>query len=83
MIRFLVRHGLVRMVGGRAIPVLFAWDLLILADRARRIPVIERSLRRGASAAGRRVVVLADRERWPIRVGPIDRWVRRRRDGIG
>ena len=50
MLRFVARYGLVRFAGRRAVPALLAWDLLVLADRARRIPAIDRSLRRGAGA---------------------------------
>ena len=83
MFRFLVRHGMVRMVGGRAVPVLLAWDLLVLANRTRRIPIVDRSLRRGASAAGRRAAAFADRRRWPIRAGAAGRGRRHRDDGEG
>jgi hypothetical protein len=55
MLRFLLRHGAVRMIGGRAVPVLMLWDLAMLANRARKIPVVDRGLRRGAAATGRRV----------------------------
>jgi hypothetical protein len=51
MFRFLLRHGLVRVVGGRLVPALLVWDLAVLANRTRRIPVVDRGLRRGASAA--------------------------------
>jgi hypothetical protein len=54
MLRFLARHGLVRMIGGRAVPVLFAWDIVMLANRTRRIPIVDRNLRRaGRNARGR------------------------------
>ena len=53
MLKFLVRHGLVRMIGGRAIPLMWAWDVAVLANKARRIPVVDRTLRRGAGAAMR------------------------------
>ena len=55
MFRFIARHGLVRLVGGRAVPALLLWDLAVLANRARQIPVVERNLRRGVDAAGSRV----------------------------
>jgi hypothetical protein len=55
MLRFLARHGLVRVVGGRAVPVLFAWDLLLLANRTRRIPIVDRNLRRAARNARGRI----------------------------
>lgn len=54
MFRFLLRHGAVRMIGGRAVPVLMLWDLAMLANRARKIPVVDRGLRRGAAAAADR-----------------------------
>ena len=59
MLRFVARHGLVRLIGGRAVPALFLWDLAMLANRTRRIPAVDRGLRRGASAAGRRVAAIA------------------------
>jgi len=55
MFRFIARHGLVRLIGGRAVPALLVWDLAMLANRARQIPVVERNLRRGFDAAGSRV----------------------------
>ena len=55
MFRFIARHGLVRLIGGRAVPALLLWDLAMLANRARQIPVVERNLRRGFDAAGSRV----------------------------
>lgn len=55
MLRFIARHGLVRLIGGRAVPALMVWDLAVLANRARQIPVVERNLRRGVDAAGSRV----------------------------
>jgi hypothetical protein len=60
MLRFLLRHGAVRMIGGRAVPVLMLWDLAMLANRARKIPVVDRGLRRGAAATGRRVSTTLD-----------------------
>jgi hypothetical protein len=54
MFRFVARHGLVRLIGGRAVPALLAWDILMLANRTRQIPVVERGMRRGADAASRR-----------------------------
>ena len=54
MLRFLVRYGVVRVVGRRAVPVLMLWDAAVLANRARRIPVVDRTLRRGAAAAADR-----------------------------
>jgi hypothetical protein len=67
MFRFVARHGLVRLIGGRAVPAMFAWDLLVLANRARRIPVVDRGLRRGAGAARRGVgAVVTSRPTLPI-----------------
>ena len=51
MFRFLVRHGLVRVVGGRLVPALMVWDIAVLANRTRQIPIVDRGLRRGATAA--------------------------------
>ncbi len=51
MFRFLVRHGLVRVVGGRLVPAMMVWDLAVLANKTRQIPIVDRGLRRGASAA--------------------------------
>ena len=51
MLRFIARHGLVRMIGGRAVPALLLWDLAMLANRTRRIPVVDRGVRRGADMA--------------------------------
>jgi len=53
MLRFAMRHGLVRLIGGRAVPLMWAWDVAVLANKARRIPVVDRTLRRGAGAAMR------------------------------
>ena len=50
MIRFLLRHGAVRVVGGRLVPALMVWDIAVLANKTRQIPIVDRSLRRGASA---------------------------------
>jgi hypothetical protein len=55
MFRFLVRHGFVRVVGGRLVPVLLVWDLAVIANRVRQIPAVDRGLRRGATAASRKV----------------------------
>ena len=54
MFRFLVRHGFVRVVGGRLVPILLVWDLAVIANRVRQIPAVDRGLRRGAAAASRR-----------------------------
>ena len=60
MFRFLVRHGLVRVVGGRLVPALMVWDLAVLANKTRQIPIVDRGLRRGASAARPESVVGSD-----------------------
>ena len=57
MLRFVARFGIVRLVGRRAVPALLVWDLAMLANRARRIPLVDRTLRRGAGAARRGVGV--------------------------
>ena len=54
MMRFLLRHGAVRLIGGRAIPALMLFDLAMLANRARKVPVVDRNLRRGAGAVQRK-----------------------------
>ncbi len=59
MLRFAIRHGLVRMIGGRAVPAMLAWDLLVLANKTRQIPVVGRIMRRGASAARGRLGAVA------------------------
>jgi hypothetical protein len=51
MIRFLVRHGLVRVVGGRLVPAMMVWDIAVLANKTRQIPIVDRGLRSGAAAA--------------------------------
>ncbi len=55
MLRFLVRHGAVRVVGGRLVPILLVWDVAVIANRVRQIPAVDRGLRRGATAASRKV----------------------------
>ncbi len=70
MLRFVVRYGLVRMIGRRAVPALMVWDAMVMADKARRIPIVDRSLRRGAGAARRGVTGVArgrGRPGWPRR----------------
>ena len=54
MMRFLLRHGAVRLIGGRAVPALMLLDLAMLANRARKVPVVDRNLRRGAGAIQRK-----------------------------
>jgi hypothetical protein len=51
MVRFLLRHGLVRVVGGRLVPAMLVWDLAVLANKTRQIPIVDRGLRRGATVA--------------------------------
>lgn len=65
MLRFVARHGLVRLFAGRAVPVLLVWDLAVLADRTRRIPVVDRSLRRVAGAARQGLGTVIASPRWP------------------
>src|SRR3982751_849401 len=69
MMRFLLRHGAVRLIGGRAIPALMLIDLAMLANRARRNPIVDRNLRRGAAAEARaRVAAMSDRSgEWAAR----------------
>jgi hypothetical protein len=55
MLRFVARYGLVRLVGRRALPALMVWDAMVMANKVRRIPVVDRGLRRGAGAARRGV----------------------------
>lgn len=73
MLRFVARHGLlryglVRVAGRRAVPAMLAWDLLMLADRTRRIPIVDRNLRRGAVAARDRLAAAAAGRSNPINV---------------
>ena len=63
MLRFLIRAGVIRVVGRRAIPALMLIDVAMLANRARRIPVVDRNLRRGAAAVADQVA--SRLERWP------------------
>ncbi|MFL5647215.1 MAG: hypothetical protein ACJ77V_01220 [Chloroflexota bacterium] len=63
MLRFLLRHGAVRLIGGRAVPALMLIDLAMLANRTRKVPVVDRNLRRGASAIGKRARAGAGRRR--------------------
>lgn len=69
MLRFVVRHGLVRLIGRRAVPALIAWDVAVLANKARQIPVVDRGLRRGASAARHGAGAVVTSPRWPTRPG--------------
>jgi len=52
--RWLVRYGAVRVVGRRALPVLMLWDAAVMANRVRRIPAVDRTIRRGAASAADR-----------------------------
>lgn len=52
MARWVFRIAVLRLLGRRAMPALMALDLLFLANRVRRIPTVDRSLRRAASTAG-------------------------------
>src|SRR5262245_53222856 len=54
MWRWLVRYGAIRVVGRRALPVLMLWDAAVMANKVRRIPAVDRTLRRGAAAAADR-----------------------------
>jgi hypothetical protein len=78
MLRFVARYGLVRLVGRRVLPALMVWDAMVMANKARQIPIVDRTLRRGAGAASRRATgVLAGRRRpWPApdqeAAGPAD-----------
>ena len=75
MIRFVVRYGLVRVIGRRAIPALMIWDAAVMANRARQIPIVDRTIRRGAGAAMRGAADVAGgryrpgRPAWPRRPG--------------
>ena len=64
MLKFVMRHGLVRMIGGRAVPLMWAWDVAVLANKARRIPVVDRTLRKGAGAAVRGAGTVVTSPRW-------------------
>jgi hypothetical protein len=85
MLKFAMRHGLVRLIGGRAVPLMWAWDIAMLANRARRIPLVDRSLRRGAGVAARGAGSVVHSPRWatrPGRRGFLDRRAEaRRRNG--
>jgi hypothetical protein len=69
MLKFLMRHGLVRMIGGRAVPLMWAWDVAVLANKARQIPVVDRTLRKGAGAAVRGAGTVVRSPRWTARPG--------------
>ena len=69
MLKFAMRHGLVRLIGGRAVPLMWAWDVAVLANKARRIPVVDRDAatrgrcRRPGSRHGRDQPALGDASR--------------------
>jgi hypothetical protein len=63
MLRFVARFGLVRLIGRRAIPALIVWDLAGVANRTRQIALVDRTLRRGASAARRGIGSAVSRRR--------------------
>ena len=69
MLKFAMRHGLVRLIGGRAVPLMWAWDIAVLANKARRIPMVDRSLRRGAGVAVRGAGSVVRSPRWATRPG--------------
>jgi len=69
MLKFAMRHGLVRLIGGRAVPLMWVWDMAVLANKARRIPIVDRSLRRGAGAAVRGAGTVVASPRWATRPG--------------
>ena len=67
MLRFALRHGLARMVGRRAVPIMIAWDVAVMANRARQIPIVDRGLRRGAGVARRGFGSVVASPRWRSR----------------
>jgi len=69
MLKLAMRHGLVRLIGGRAVPLMWVWDMAVLANKARRIPIVDRSLRRGAGAAVRGAGTVVASPRWATRPG--------------
>jgi hypothetical protein len=69
MLRFAMRHGLVRLIGGRAVPLMIVYDVAVLANKARRIPLVDRTLRRGAGAAVRGAGTVVRSPRWATRPG--------------
>ena len=75
MMRFLLRHGAVRLIGGRAVPALMLIDLAMLANRARKIPVVDRNLRRGAGAVQRKAAeAMGGRRDYPDEEPPHEYW---------
>lgn len=82
MLRMAVRFGVVRFFGRRAVPAMLAVDLLLLANRTRQVPIVDRNLRRGVAAARERLDGLDARQGWPIHGGRPDwRGRGRRPDG--
>ncbi len=69
MLRFVVRYGLIRVVGRRAVPALMLWDAAVMANRARQIPIVDRTIRRGAGAAMRGAADVAGGRYRPARPG--------------
>jgi len=67
MLRFVARYGLVRLVGRRVLPALMVWDAMVMANKARQIPVVDRGLRRGAGAVRRGAAGALARRRRPAR----------------
>ncbi len=77
MLRFVLRHGAVRLIGGRAVPALMLIDLALLVNRTRQVPVVDRTLRRGVGAARRGATTAVAGRRWPRRSDLSgDRWRR-------
>lgn len=67
MLRFAIRHGLARMVGRRVVPIMIAYDVAVLANRARQIPIVDRGLRRGVGVARRGFGSVVASPRWRSR----------------
>jgi hypothetical protein len=63
MLRFIARIGLVRLVGRRTVPALLVWDVAVLTNRVRQIPLVDRALRRGVGATRRAVASTFSRRR--------------------
>lgn len=66
MWRWLVRYGAIRVVGRRAVPVLMLWDAAVMANRVRRLPPVDRALRKGAATAADRFADTLDRVTPPV-----------------
>ena len=54
--KYAARHGLIRVIGGKAVPALLAWDMLMLANRTRRNPYVDRACARASRPPGTRRV---------------------------